>query len=271
VNQFLQCVLNGIGSGAIYALIAGSFTIIYSTTRIFHFAHAAIFTVAAYLTYTFSVYLHLGLALSAVLSGIAAGFIGITMAIIVYEPLRKRAASAFGFIAASLGLLIVLQNLISLLFGDNVLILGEASLEGISILGARISSTRVLTSILAISLSVLLCCVIGRTRVGTTLRAMASNSDLAETSGLPLYKLRLAVFVVGSILMGIAGILVALDTQLKPDMGFYAFLMGVTGAIVGGIGRTSWAVAGGFAIGMFRDISVRPSGFLGKKMSKTTV
>jgi branched-chain amino acid transport system permease protein len=294
MNFIWQSMLNGFGAGANYALVAASFALIYSTSRVFHFAHAATYTVAAYLAYTFGVTFSFGMWLGTAIAILGVAGLGVGMSATVYEPLRWRSASSVAFLAASLGILIVLHNIISLIYGDSILLFKEASpIDVKTIFGAAISTNRLFGTVVASLLCVILCLMLWLSRVGTILRAVASDNELAEGYGIQVPRIRLGVFAMGSALVGVAGVLAAMDTQLKPDMGFHAFLMGITGAIIGGTNRVSSAVMGGLIVGIARDMSVnlvptrwqdtcvfglliaclllRPRGLLGLQMTKASI
>ena len=108
-----QIIINILISSSTFLLIALSFSLIYEVTRFFHFAHAVVFTSGAYFTYLFHILLGVPLFISITLAVAAACLIGCMMEVFVYKPLRKRDATSIILLLASLGIYIVLQNLIS--------------------------------------------------------------------------------------------------------------------------------------------------------------
>jgi len=117
--MLIQLFVNGIIAASIYALVGLGFALIYNTTRFFHFAHGVVYAAGAYLAYTFSVLLGLPLIISIILAVGLTTLIGMLMEISIYRPLRRRGASSLILLIASLGIYIVLQNVISLIFGDD--------------------------------------------------------------------------------------------------------------------------------------------------------
>ena len=111
--MYSQLLVNGLIAGSIYALVALGFGLIYSTTRFFHFAHAAIFTTGAYLAYS-GWLLGLSLYIAIPLAVIGTSILGALLEVGVYRPLRRKGASSLILLLASLGLLIVIQNAISI-------------------------------------------------------------------------------------------------------------------------------------------------------------
>jgi branched-chain amino acid transport system permease protein len=189
---------------------------------------------------------------------------------------------------------VLLQNLISLLFGDDTKMLRLGPIRDIFIiLGVRIT----IAQLVAIVSSVLLCMVIWPllrfTRTGIIYRSLSTNTELARVCGVHVDRVILLTFVVGSALAGFAGIVVGYDLDLTPRMGFNALLMGLVAAVIGGIGSIPGAMLGGIFIGLAEHLSAswlptqwqdaiafiillvilifRPQGFIGKKVRKATV
>lgn len=288
-----QLFVEGLFAGSVYALIALGFGLIYSTTRVFHFAHAAIYTAAAYLAYS-GWLLGLRLYFAIPLAVILASMLGGLLEIVVYRPLRKKEASPVILLLASLGLLIAIQNAISLLFGDDTKsIRGSAVAEGLAVFGARITPIQV--GIISISVLLLALCwaFTKYSSKGKAMSAVANDPELARIVGIESDQVILFTFVLGSALAAIASILISFDTDMTPTMGFDALLMGVVAAIVGGIGSIPGAFLGGLLVGMAQHLGVwklptqwqdaivfgiliiflllRPHGLLGKPLKKAAV
>lgn len=291
VSQF---VANGLIAGGIYSLIALGFSLIYQTTRFFHFAHGAIYTFGAYFAYLFYVQLGLNQIIAFPLACFATLVLGAGCELFVYKPMRNRKAIDLTLLLASLGLYIVLQNIISMVWGDDTKTMrtGEV-VEGHEFLGARITDIQIaiiLTSLVLISLMAL---VLTRTKFGKALRALANDPELARLSGINSDRYFLYAFAIGSFLAAVASIMISFDTDMTPTMGFNALVMGVIAVIVGGIGSLPGAALGGLLIGLAQNLGVwqlpskwqdtiafvililfllfRPYGILGKKPQKALV
>jgi len=288
-----QLFVNGLIAGSIYALVALGFGLIYSTTRFFHFAHGAVYAVGAYLTYAGWLW-GLSLYIAIPLAVIGTSALGALLDIAVYRPLRKKGASSLILLLASLGLFIVIQNLISLIFGDDTkTIRSGAVTEGLPIFDARITPIQI--TIIAVSVPLLALCSVfmRRTKIGKVMRAVANDPELARVVGIESDQIVLFTFVLGSALAAIAAILISLDTDMTPMMGFYALLMGVVAVIAGGVGSIPGSALGGLLVGMAQHLGVwkistqwqdtivfliliffllfRPQGFLGKAVKKVSV
>lgn len=288
-----QLIANGVIAGSIYALVALGFGLIYSTTRFFHFAHAAIFTTGAYLAYSgwllgFSLTVAIPLAIG------GAAILGALLEVGVYRPLRRNGASSLILLLASLGLLIVIQNAISLIFGDDTKTMrGNVVTEGLSVFGTRVTPIQI--SVITVSVLLLAVCwaFIEYSSKGKAMSAVANDPELSRIVGIDSDGVILLAFALGSALAAVAAILIALDTDMTPMMGFNALLMGVAAAIVGGIGSIPGSMLGGLLVGLAQHLGVwklptqwqdaivfvililflllRPQGFLGKPLRRAAV
>lgn len=252
-----QIILNGLIAGGIYALIAIGFTIIYRTVRYFHFAHGAIYTVGAYLAYIFLNQLGLWSITSGLLAILFCAVLGILVDRIVYLPLRRQKASNLVVLIASFGVFIFLQNLIQLIYGAQILTLRTGPVrEGYQILGAIITDTQILILVVSVLLSVVLWLFIQRAKLGKAMRAVSDDPLAASVVGIYPEKTIFASFAIGSALAGAAGILISLETNIEPTMGFNAILKGIIASIIGGIGSIPGAVIGGFFLGIAENLGI---------------
>ncbi len=252
-----QFILNGIIAGSIYALIAISFVIIYKTTKFFNFAHGSIYTAGAYLAYSFVIVGNMNHIASFLLACILTGAVGVTIDRLVYLPLRKKRASNLVFLLASFGVFVLMQNLIQLVYGAQIITLRAGSVkEGHHILGAVITDIQILILVISIVLSVALWLFVQRAKLGKAMQAVADDPVAASVVGINSEKIIIAVFFIGSALAGAAGILISLETNLTPTMGFNAILKGIIASIIGGIGSIPGAVFGGYFLGLAENLGI---------------
>lgn len=289
-----QLILNGIIAGSVYTLVAVGFALIYRTVRFFHFAHGVIFTAGAYFTYLLKAWLDWPVIVAAPVSIGLCAMLGVFIETSIYRPLRHKGSSSLILLLASLGIYIVLQNIISMAFGDDTKTIRSGIVkEGINILGARITPVQI--TIIIVSLLLLVSCFIflKYMKIGHSMRAVANDSELARVAGIESDKVILMTFALGSALAGIAGILVALDVDMTPTMGMNALMMGVVALIIGGVGSIPGIALGALLLGMAQQFGVwkigtqwqdaiafvvllifllfRPQGFLGKKIKKVSI
>ena len=114
---FVQLLVNGLQTGALYALIAAGFSLIFGMTRVFHAAHGATFTIAGFIFYECYAVLEWVWPLAVIAAMLAAGIFGILLDRYVYAVIQRHEGSFFTLFAASFGAAIVVQNLISIVFG----------------------------------------------------------------------------------------------------------------------------------------------------------
>ncbi len=292
--MFHQLFLNGVISGSIYALIAIGFTVIYRTVKFFHFAHGVVYTMGAYLAYTFFILLNIHFIISFFLSIIITSILGIAIDRFVYYPLRQKNASNLIFLLASFGVFILLQNLIQLIYGAQILSIRTGPIkEGNHFLGAVITDMQILILIASIVLMILVWIFIQKTKIGKAMRAVADDPIAANVVGINPERIIMISFAIGSALAGAAGILISFETNIEPTMGFSALLKGIIASIIGGIGSIPGAVLGGLFLGLAENLGIwkissgwkdciafailiiflliRPWGFLGVKSVKEQV
>jgi branched-chain amino acid transport system permease protein len=252
-----QLLANGLVSGSLYALLAVSFSIIFSTTHAFHVAHAAVITVAAYGTLAGVEWLGLGHFAAITLGCTAAVGIGLIMDIGVYRRLRSKNASPLIQLFASLGLLTIAQNGVSLLFGADAKVLRDwPAREGGLILGARLTSLHWTIVLIALLLCAATIALLHFTRLGRVLRAVAEDPELARVLGVRVNTVIFAAFGIGSTLASAAGILAAYELGLTPTLGFDLLLIGMIAAVIGGIGSPGGAAVGGLMVGFFEHVAL---------------
>lgn len=252
-----QLIANGLISGSIYALIALGFTVIYRAVKFFNFAHGVVYATGAYLAYTFAISGGIHPVASFFLACILAGAVGLSIDRLVYFPLRKQKASNLVFLLASFGVFIFIQNLIQLIYGAQILTLRTGPVkEGHHILGAVITDIQILILAVSIILSLALWMFVQYSKLGKAMRAVADDPVAASVVGINPEKVIIAVFFIGSVLAGTAGILISLETNLEPTMGFNAILKGIIASIIGGIGSIPGAVLGGVFLGLAENLGI---------------
>jgi len=231
-----QTLLNTLIAASEYALVGLSFAVIYVVARFFHFSHGAVITCAAYAAYTAKAKLKLPLGLSIVLAITVAGLLGLVLELGVYRKLRRRGANNLTLLVASMGLYLVLQNTISLIFGDTVRVLRDLSPDKVMVFwSGRITNVQfwiILTSPVAFALA---WTTLKFTRLGKVLRAVANDSELAKVVGIDVEMATLLAFGLGSTLAGLAAVMISLNVDMTPTMGMNALMMAVVVVIIGGL------------------------------------
>jgi branched-chain amino acid transport system permease protein len=240
-----QVIINILNTAFVYLLLSMSFSIEYYTTKFFNLFHAIIFAVSGYLVYLFSTRWGWNIYLSIPLSVILSTLLGMFSEVFVFRYLRQRKINSFQMMIASLGLYIVFQNIISMIWGDSSLSIRQGKIEvGNRFLGGYITNNQISTIVITGLLFVCLLLLLKYTRTGKKMRAVSSNSNLSKILGINNNKIFVNSYIIGSFIASIAGILIALETDLSPNMGFNLFLYGAIVLIIGGTGSL-WALLGG--------------------------
>lgn len=255
MDLFLQLVFNGLTNGSYYALLGVGFGLIFATTKIVHFAYGPIFACAAYAAW-WATATGLPLPLAALAAVAVAVALGVASFLLVYRPIQGRAASGLAALIASLGLFILLENLLGIVFGAGNKVIEDLHYE-IFFLGPVFFTSIHLWQIA--SLVVLgggLFLFLKHTRFGKAIVAMTDNREMAEVVGIDTTRLAVAVFAIGSALSAVPAVLILMKDGATAHMGFIAVFMAFVAVVVGGIGSIRGAVAGGFALGMVESLGL---------------
>lgn len=295
MSEFLQQLLNGLTLGAIYALIALGYTMIYGVLRFINFAHGDVFMIGAYVGYFVfpSLAARLGegyLTAAIVLASamVACGILGIIIEYLAYRPLRSRPKLTVLITAIGVSLFLEYTGQLPIVFGAEYrtypTLIQNTTVGTVG--NVQIGSVAVILLGTALGLMFLLRLIVMRTKIGTALRAVSMNINAAALMGISTNRVISFTFFVGSALAGAGATLYAISyPKIDPLMGIMPGLKAFVAAVLGGIGNVPGAALGGFLIGIletltagyldpnFRDaivftvliviLIVRPSGLLG--------
>ena len=255
LEQLEQILLNCLIAGASYALISVGFNVIYSTSKVYDFGYGGAYTFGAYLSWSLSAKLGMTFGVSALITVCAVGLIGCVVELLLYAPMRNKGATPLLLMLASLGMYIVMENAIVILWGSGVKADRPSWVRPIEWMHARITSGQLAIVLVSVALMVAITLGLHFTRRGLGLRAVASNPMLARLNGLAVSKFLLGARSTGYMLASFAGVMVALDKDLVPTIGFSALLVAIVAAIMGGIGSYGGAVAGGLILAFVESLT----------------
>ncbi|NLY65316.1 MAG: branched-chain amino acid ABC transporter permease [Alcaligenaceae bacterium] len=254
---FLQLVINGLQVGALYALIAVGFSLIFGATKIFHFAHGATFTIAAYVFYSLYSVQEVHWVLSALVAGLAAVLFGVFLDKCVYAPIQRHEGSFFTLFVASLGCGIIVQNLIGIIFGRGFVSVTTPLSQSVELFpGLFVSPLSGIAIICAVLAFAVLQTFLMKTHIGMALRSLSENPELIRVYGLSPRQLSSIVFALGSLLVVPAAILSASSSGLNPAMSHHIMLISLAATIVGGVGSLRGAAYAGLLLGMSENIAL---------------
>lgn len=287
-GEIFGALLTGLAQGAMIALVALGYTMVYGILKLINFAHSEIFMMGAYAGF-FAIVFFGGVThplFSGVMGTFAAmlfaGVLGVLVERIAYAPLRKRggnkAHARITPLVTALGMSVLLQNLAQFLF--------TAKRYGYPKI-LPIERTRLVIFITAIVVMVALELLVHKTWIGKAMRALSVNVDAARLQGVRTGRVIAITFMVGSMLAAIGAVLFCLDqSQVYPVMGVMIGTRAFVAAVIGGIGNIPGAMLGGVLIGVLGEMTkltpysglqdvllftaliavllVKPSGLLGK-------
>ena len=262
--MLLQQIINGLTLGAVYALIALGYTMVYGILGLINFAHGEIYMVGAYagiITLAFltvagltSQYLILSLLIVFIVAMLVCGSYGATMERVAYRPLRH--APRLSPLISAIGMSIFLQNYVMLTQGSADKIFPHIlPNEPWVFLGVTLTPIQMFIILNSLVLMAALHFFINRTRMGKAMRATAQDKRMASLVGIPVDTVISVTFVIGSILAAAAGVMVAMYYGLiNFYMGYVAGIKAFTAAVLGGIGNIPGAVLGGFLLGIVESL-----------------
>lgn len=269
----VQSLLNGLSIGSVYAVFALGYTLVFSILGIINFAHGAVFTLGAYLTYALTVGrfgingLLSGVTLpvtlpffpALIVGAILSGLAGMAVEQLAFRPLRRRGADPLLALVSSLGVALIIVNCIQYLVGAEIYsfpsdIFGNLPMAVIFSVGGRPVAVRTVQIIIIAACLVMLAGLwwcIHRTRTGKALLATAENADTASLLGIGVNHFIRGTFFFSGLLGGLSGTLIGASFGLAgPYFGVAYGLKGLAVMVLGGLGSIPGAVVGGFVIGL---------------------
>jgi branched-chain amino acid transport system permease protein len=296
--MFSQQLINGITLGAVYALIALGYTMVYGILELINFAHGEIYMIGAYLGILLlgamtifgltQDHLLLSIFLVFLLSGLFCAAYGLTLERVAYRPLRQ--AHRLSPLISAIGMSIFLQNYVMLAQGSADKVFPHIlSIQELSLAGIRISSLQAFIILASVVLMIGLHLFVRKTRLGKAMRATAQDKRMAGLVGIDIDKVIAITFVIGSGLAAAAGVMVAMYYgTVNFYIGYVAGIKAFTAAVLGGIGNIPGAMLGGLILGLVESLGaayisseykdafaflililvliIRPTGLLGERI-----
>jgi len=254
--MLIQFLINGIILGAIYSSLALGFSLVYNTTKIFHIAYAVLYMIAGYFLYTFFNQLGLSFIIATFLSILSTVFISIIIELVVYRTLIKKNASLNVLLISSLGVMIIIINSIALFYGNETKIIHNDIAKSIRFNDIIITYPQ-LHQVFFSSFFLILFFILNKyARLGIKIRALSNDAELAKVQGLDIPKMRIKLFALSGFFAALSGVLVAQDIGIDPYIGLPMLLNAVVAVIIGGLGRFSATVLGGFILGILQALVI---------------
>jgi branched-chain amino acid transport system permease protein len=259
LQVLLQQLVNGITLGAIYTLIALSFSLVMGIFGILNLAVAELFMIGGYIGFS-AIAANLPVPLAVGLGMCGGAGIAVLVEKIACEPLRD--APVITPLLSTLGFSLILQNVATNVWGSDPLQLPDEFLGAQLRLGpVAIGSMQIVVLAASVLLVAILAFVIQSTRMGRAVRAVAENRDVARLLGVSASRITLTVFVLSGALAGAAGVLIGLHyAAITPYVGVETGLKAIAVMVVGGVNRIWGALAMGPLIGLIEVLTVAYGG-----------
>ena len=289
--MLLQQLINGIALGAVYALIALGYTMVYGIIQLINFAHGEVFMAGAFIGLLAVTAFKLNLFWALVLAMIISMLLGVFIERVAYRPLRN--ASRLSALISAIGVSLFLSTLALLLFGANAKGFPDQvfSVSQIHLPFGDVSDLQLLIITIAAILMVSLEFIVKKTTIGKAMRAVSEDYQTAALMGINVNQVVAFTFAIGSALAAAGGVLVGvLFNAVSFNMGLMAGLKAFAAAVLGGIGSIPGAMIGGIVLGIaevagvaagfssYRDaiafgilvlvLLLRPTGLLGERVAE---
>jgi len=269
MDTFIQQIINGLTLGAVYAMVALGYTMVYGIIQLINFAHGEVVMIGAMVAFSVIGALlgtHTGLPapLIVVIGGAVA--IPVCMAVayalerVAYRPLRG--APRLAPLITAIGMSIILQQLAMLIWSRNPLAFPQILDNRVfHVGGATVSTVQLAIWFIAVATMTALSLMVDRTRLGIAMRATSQNPQVAGLMGIDVNRVIGATFAIGAALAAVAGVMVGTYYGIAHyTMGSLLGLKAFCAAVLGGIGNLPGAMLGGFILGIVEALG---AGYIG--------
>jgi branched-chain amino acid transport system permease protein len=288
-----QLIINTVVSFSLISLVGISFFYIFNTAKYYAIHHASIITIAGFLLSELSKN-DFPIFLMVLISLIVSTLLGVLIELLLFRKIRKTHQKPFYLIIASLGVYIILQNLLVILWGEDLKIVPSNNIaSSINIFGAFLTNIQVIT--IVINAIVITCSIMffKHSKLGNEMRAVSENSELSSIMGINTDRIILYSFGIGSLIASISGILITFDVGMNTSSSFNLLFYGVIALIIGGIGNIKGLILGALLLAIAQNLTAfyidskwmdavtyiililfliwKPLGFSGKRLKKTEI
>ena len=290
--QILQYLINGISIGAVYAIIALGYTMVYGIAKMLNFAHGDVIMVGAYISFCVTNYLGLPAIVSVLAAMVVCTVLGILIEGLAYKPLRGTPSLAV--LITAIGVSYFLQNTAQLIWTSSPKnFTSIVNIKPMAVFGGQLTITgeMIVTVLTAVLVMVALTWFTTRTKMGKAMRAVSEDRDAAQLMGINVNQTISMTFAIGAALAAVAGVLLCSTVpMLQPTTGSMPGIRAFTAAVFGGIGSIPGAMVGGILLGIIENFAkaylstqfsdaivfgvliiillVKPAGLMGKQIQE---
>lgn len=249
-----QILVDTVVYGSEIAIIAVGIALAFSILKFANFAHIQYAIVGCYLTWSVEQILGAGMIVATILGALLTGVVAVVVDRLVFSRLRDSTPEVKMIV--SWGVALVLRATVATIFGGESKFY-DFEIEPMNVAGLYITSLDVIVVAVTLVAMVSLRLLLYRTRVGTALRAISSNPDLAATRGIPIVRMITLMWFVAGAYAGLGGTLFALQTRLQPSMDLVILLPVFAATTIGGLGSVFGAVAGAFILAFVQNLLIQ--------------
>ncbi len=257
--SIVQASIQGLVVGSIYVLGASGLSLTYGVKKFANFAHGDLMTVGAYIALLVTTDAGLSIVVGFLVAAIGVALLGMFLELAIFRRLEGRGEVAP--LIASVGVALVIENVLNLFFGGGLQYLPISIPQDFSLgsTGLHLNAVKgIATGLIAVGLMVFLHVLLKRTTLGKAMRACSDDLDLARASGINTRNIILWTWALSGAFAAVAGILLAVLVNVFPLLGFNVLLFIFAAVIIGGIGSPSGALIGGFLVGLIQVVSDVP-------------
>ncbi len=260
--NFLVQVINGLGLGSIYALVALGYSMVYGIVQLINFAHGDIIMVGAYVVYVFMVMMGAPIWVAIIGSIVFCGLAGIFIERVAYSRLLKQNAPRISLLITAIGVSIFLQNLSQLLFSSSAKSMPTMfPTAQLNLASLQLSSSTVINIVTSVAMMVGLQILVNKTKIGKAMRATSEDAGAAKLMGINSQTTIAFTFGIGSALAAVGAVLYCNTfPQINPYMGNLLGLKAFVAAVLGGIGNIPGAMLGGYILGVAESLTISAGG-----------
>lgn len=255
MNLMLQLLANGIVNGAMLAVLATGFGFVYRNARVFHVAYGAAFVLTAFLFHSLVTLAGVGWWTAGVVTVGLGALAGWMMETGFYGPFFRRGTSAGAVMVASLGLGLVIENALALIYGNEVRAIPRGLAESVTLGPVRLTTIQVVQLFVCDAVLVTLAAA-SRLRFFRVVQAMGENAELLQVHGWRLARYRGMVFALSGALAAVPACLIMVDVGMDVHVGLSYLLLAAVAVLAGGVARRSGWVLGGVLLATLQSLVV---------------
>ena len=254
-DKLAQSLASGIKFGLIVALAALGLSLIFGTTGLTNFAHGELITLGGVLTYTFNRSVGLPVIVAGLVAVVLSAGFGWAQDKGLWAPLRRRGTGLIAMMIVSIGFGLFLRSIFQYVYSSSTKTLSQYTTQGAHDFGIIKLADKEITIILVAAVVIgAVCVAMMKTRMGKAMRAVSDNPALAASSGMKVDTVISMAWILGTALSGLAGVLLAVNSQVNFLMGFKLLLLVFAAVTLGGLGTIWGALLGSMVIGIIVEV-----------------